>query len=226
MQCAPYLIRKIKYCIMFCWAWYTCCSLKKVPMATWRSRKPQARHRVKYPRCCQWWLMSSSRLKFHERDFARRHRRRGEYSVCSGQAKSMKLAFFRSSTSQGRKKNRFLRWRLNDPGRQESSRGLAAGCGFLFSLVMWRPCGQPDSLVVLHCDTMSLQNRTSVEPSDRREEDMSSNNAIKKTVGRQSKASQALTRCTPYSQPWRCMYYLTNRISNNFWKKEKNLQQC
>ena len=197
---------------------------KKVPMGTWRSRKPQARHRVKYPRC-QWWLMSSTVVV--DWNFTKEillAGTEGEESipfVLGRQSPWNSMAFFRSSTSQGRKKNRFLRWRLNDPGRQESSRGLAAGCGFLFSLVMWRPCGQPDSLVVLHCDTMSLQNRTSVEPSDRREEDMSSNNAIKKTVGRQSKASQALTRCTPYSQPWRCMYYLTNRISNNFWKKRE-----
>ena len=133
MQCAPYLIRKIKYCIMFCWAWYTCCSLKKVPMATWRSRKPQARHRVKYPRCCQWWLMSSSRLKFHERDFARRHRRRGEYSVCSGQAKSMKLQGFLSIQHFTRKEKKIDSWGdvwmiRGDRNRVAGSRPGVASC--------------------------------------------------------------------------------------------------
>ena len=169
---------------------------KKVPMATWRSRKPQARHRVKYPRCCQWWLMSSSRLKFHERDFARRHRRGESIPFVLGRQSPRKLHGFLLIQHVTRKKKKigFLRWRLNDRGRQESGRGRMrlreTPC-----LDHPRPCGQPDSLVVptsslitssvLHCDTMSLQNRTSVEPSDRREEDMSSNNAIKKTAGRQ-----------------------------------------
>jgi len=174
----------------------------------------------------------SSRLKFHERDFARRHRRGESIPFVLGRQSPRKLHGFLliQHVTRQKKKIGFLRWRLNDRGRQESGRGRMrlreTPC-----LDHPRPCGQPDSLVVptsslitssvLHCDTMSLQNRTSVEPSDRREEDMSSNNAIKKTVGRQSKASQALTRCTPYSQPWRCMYYLTNRISNNFWKKRE-----
>ena len=106
---------------------------KKVPMATWRSRKPQARHRVKYPRCCQWWLMSSSRLKFHERDFARRHRRRGEYSVCSGQAKSMKLHGFLSIQHFTRKEKKIDSWGdvwmiRGDRNRVAGSRPGVASC--------------------------------------------------------------------------------------------------
>ena len=59
LQCAPYLIRKIKYCIMFCWAWYTCCSLKKFPWQ--REEAENLRHGTEWSILVvvsdDWWVV-------------------------------------------------------------------------------------------------------------------------------------------------------------------------
>ena len=95
---------------------------------------------------------------------------------------------------------------MNDPGLQESGLRLASDKSVLQAYLC--PCGQPASSTASRSSligytvscAMSLQCRISTGPFDRHEEDVTTNNAIKKMqlllIGRQAEQAKAFPRCT------------------------------